>query len=190
MMAYQAGAQFGSEYVIKVAVGGYAIEDKSTGDKEDLLTPGGSASYTHAMIEVVGKEISMKPTFGVQMVSSNVDLAKQIGDGGKSSDKQAMTAYLKVVPDPVTVQFTYWDVGIAGATALGAFTQDDFRATNNYTGWDVSVKGKLFGALSAEARYFYQQVKNEAIKPATPLDAIIGKGKKLTRLQVSLLVQF
>jgi hypothetical protein len=190
MLAYQAGASFGDEFSIKAAAGGYTIDDRTSGAKDDLPVPGGSASYLHAMIEAEGRELFLKPAVGLQMVSSNVDKEKQIGAGAKDSDSRAMVVYLRATPGPVTVQFGYWDVGIAGVTGFGVFAQDDYRSPCNYTGWDVSVKGKVFGAVTAEVRYYYQQVKNGAINPALPGDAELGKGKKQSRLHVSLNTQF
>ncbi|MDH4185194.1 MAG: putative porin [Nitrospinota bacterium] len=190
MFSYQAGASMGEDNEIKAAIGGYAITDTRDDSENGLSVPGGTASYTHAMMELSSKTLPLHPTLGAQYVATTVDKEKQIGDGAKDSDRQAIAAYLKLHPGPVSVTLGLWDVGYAAAPALGLFNADNFAKTTNYTGWDIAVKGKVSHALSVEVRYFQQEVKNSAIKPEFTEEAMIGKGNKRTRFQVNLSVKF
>jgi len=191
MLAYQAIFKYGKAYSIKAAVGGYSVSDQNPSEGEDAFPiPGGTASYQHAMVELGGKDLPLSPIIGTQFVSSNVDISTHIGEGGKEADRQSMVVYVKVEPGPVEAMFSVWDVGYAGATALGEFNADDFDKTGNFTGWVVSVKGKIYKALSVQAKYFYQEVKNDAIKPPYAGGAQLGKGNKRTRMQLNFVVKF
>ncbi|MDH5757629.1 MAG: putative porin [Nitrospinota bacterium] len=191
MLAYQATFEYARNYSIKVAVGGYALNDRAPTEGEDPFpVPGGTASYNHAMVELGGKDLPLSPVIGAQFVSSNVDIEKHIGDGGKDSDRQATVVYVKVKREPVTVMFSVWDVGYAGDTALGEFNADEFAKTGNFTGWILSVKGEVYEDFSIEAKYFQQEVKNDAINPPFAGDAQLGKGNKRTRTQLNFVVKF
>ena len=195
MTAYQAGVSFGEGFGIKAAVGGYSMHDKSDTGEGALAVPGGTASYNHAMLELNGKSLPLSPVLGAQYTTSSVNKEKYIGAGAKDSDRQATAVYLGFKPGPVTVTLTMWDVGYAGATALGALVGDEFATVSNYTGWDIKVGGVLFGALEAAARYEFQQVKNDSIKPTggpsgSQGSAQLGKGDKRSRIRFDFSVKF
>jgi len=191
MLAWQALVEYGKEYSVKAAVGGFSVNDRTTSEGEDgFPVAGGTADYMHALVELAAKDWPLSPSVGAQLVSSNVDVDKYIGAGGEDSDRNATVVYIKVKPGPVDVKVSLWDVGYAGATALGEFNADEFAKTSNFTGWIVSVKGNIYKALSVQAKYFHQEVKNNAIDPPFAGDAQLGKGNKRTRMQLNFVVKF
>ncbi len=191
MLAYQLGGEFGGDIKVKAAVGGYAIteEDADNADSS-YMVPGGTASYNHILAEITAKELPLSPVLGAIFVSSDVE-DKYIGDGVESADKNAMVIWAKAkLPADVGLTLAYHDIGFAGATGLGWFTQDDFPYTNNYTGYTVQVSKKVLDQMKVGLKYYSQTTKNEKIAPTEAYEAMIGKGKDRTRIQLNLDVSF
>jgi hypothetical protein len=190
MLAYQVGGSFGGDVKVKLALGGYAVSDQEEDKAESAFhIPGGEAAYNHVMAEVSAKELPLSPVVGIGYVSSTVD-DKYIGDGAESADKNAMVVWAKAKVVGYGVSLAYHDIGYAGATALGTLTQDDFPYTNNYTGYVVAVSRAAFDKkLKVGLKYFFQKTKNENIGPEA-YDAMLGKGKERTRIQLNFDVNF
>lgn len=191
MLAYQVGGEFGDSLKVKAAVGGYSLNAQDEDNEEGLSTPGGTSTYTHGMLELGAKEMAFSPILGLAYVTSNVD-DKYIGSGAKSSDKNALAVYLLGKAGMFDLRLAYFDVGYAGATGLGSFSQDDYPHTNNYTGWDVSIGTKVFKKVDVSLKYYYQEVKNADIKPeaVSYADAQTGKGNKRNRIQINFETKF
>ena len=191
MLAYQVGGEFGDSFKVKAAVGGYSLNAQDEDNADGLATPGGSSTYTHGMLELAAKEVTFKPVFGVAYVSSDVQ-DKYIGSGAESSDKTALAVYLLGKMSVFNVRLAYFDVGYAGATGLGSFSQDDYPHTNNYKGWDVSVGTKVFSKVDVSLKYYYQEVKNADINPESIsyADPQTGKGNKRDRIQINFETKF
>ncbi|VAX25015.1 hypothetical protein MNBD_NITROSPINAE02-264 [hydrothermal vent metagenome] len=187
LLTYQAAFAVGDNLRIKGALGGLAFNDADqtqTGwiagagpdgiDKNNRgRIPGGSSNITHAMVELKSADISFTPRIGFAYAVSDVSdywgKTNNSTTGGarganlEQKDKQAFITYFRAVVEGVDIRAYYWDVGYAGAPALGMFGQDEFPLASNFTGYHVQAGYEVAKNISVELRYSYQETKNRAI---------------------------
>jgi hypothetical protein len=190
MIPYQLGVALKGDFGIKAAVGGYLVSEKDETNPDALSVPGGGAHYIHGIAEVSAKSLPLSPKLGVVYVTSDVDTAKYIGTGSEDADTNSLVVYVKGKAGVVKFEASYWDVGYAGATALGDLVQDNFPYTNNFTGFNVRVGATLLDHVYVDLRYYNQEVKNATIAPEHSGDAQLGAGNKRDRIQINVNVKF
>ena len=190
LLSYQGMIKAGDSFQVRAAVGGLSFDD---GDENSATAasgqlPGGTATITHAMVEVRSSDLPLEPRVGVLYSTSDVDDDK-IGSGAESADKKALVAYVRGSVSGVDLRFYYWDNGYAAQPLLGSLGQDNFPFSSNYKGYHIQVGYKFFGNLSTDLRYYWQETKNENIT-VHDSDIAMQGDRTRTRIQLNLNVKF
>lgn len=205
LTTYQLSIQTGDSFQIKAAIGALSFSDGNATDstKTSGLLNGGTATITHALLELKAKDIPLKPTIGFAYATSNVDdkygiVTTTATDGtstssGKkldSADKTGMMAYAKGEVEGVMLEVQYWNNGYAAQPLLGQIGQDNTPFSSNFKGYAAIVGYKFLKNLSTDLRYIHLETKNKDIKTFDDGNLAMQGDTKRNRIQLNLNVGF
>ena len=195
IIAYQLKIDTGSD-AIGVSIAGGALSffegEKGNPDAPALLEQ--DSTLAHVLAEFKLKKVALTPRFGIGWTGSSIS-DNQLSGTIKSSDDSGFMIFgrakLKAGGDTVKLtglRLYYFDLGIASQPGLGELGADNFPFASNYRGWRAQVDFKLFKAISADVRYYYQTTKNEDL---VDLNSSAMEGDRARqRIQVNLNVKF
>ncbi len=154
---------YGLKYGNKEAGYDVAYYGISTSEAAAGNLAGGATTYS--MLE--GKMNVGMWTLGAEYFLSGMDDA-HVGAGAKSSDKNGMTVLVGAkLSDSMGVKLFYYDIGQGAVLEKGAYAQDDFAYSANFTGTRLQLDLKPVDGLDVDLRWYNQATKNKNLTAAS-----------------------